>query len=37
MEDWLNISKKQPSPQEQDVTSTINLMVRDDDEIEFDV
>lgn len=38
MEDWLNISKKQPSPQEQDVTQyKVNLMVRDDDEIEFDV
>lgn len=38
MEDWLNISKKQPSPQEQDVAQyKVNLMVRDDEEIEFDV
>lgn len=38
MEDWLNISKKQPSPQEQDVTQyKTNVLVSDDDGIELEI
>ena len=37
MEKWLNISTKQGSPQESDITQyKVNLMARDDDNIVFD-
>ncbi len=38
MEKWLNISKTQPSPQEQDIAAyKVNVLRRDDEDMEFDI
>ena len=38
MEKWLDLSKNQPSPQEQDIAAyKVNILARDDENTEFDI